>query len=677
MKSNNLSVNVTSRETAFLNGGGEMGERIRTFDWSKTSLGPILDWPSYLKNAVSLSLQSVVPMALLWGKEGIMLYNDGYAEFSMGKHPSILGQPVMEAWPETEELINEYMGKGFRGESLSYQGLHLVLYRNQVPEDAWVDVNYSPVMNEKGEPAGVFAIVIETTQQVLAEQKRKQAEESLRDSEERLRLALEGTRDGLWDWDFKNDKAWWDERYTEISGIDIPIDERSLHSMSRFIHPDDLHVVTDALKAHLERGEKFEFEYRTVPPLGEIRYIAAKGKAVLDEKGNVQRLTGTITDITERKKNEEISRRLTESLQLANKLLSGITEGTSDMIAAIDMDYRYIAFNQTYQKEVKDIFGSHIELGMTVMETLAHLPQEKAKALATWDRALAGERYTTIEAFGDLKRKYYELSYTPLVNEQGEVIGASHIVRDTTERKLAELHLQEHKDRLEYSNRELEQFATIASHDLRAPLRKIATFTGALEQLEGANLSREGKDYLQRIHKSAEKMQSFVTNLLTLSSITRQDKPFKTVPLRNVLAEVLADLEPLRKEVQGKIELGDLCILNGDESQLYQLFQNLIGNALKFHRKDTSPIIKVNSEMLANGYCQITVQDNGIGFKMEQAERIFEPFQRLNSQQDYDGTGMGLAVVKRIVERHNGIVTVASVIGEGTTFIITLPMKQA
>ncbi len=242
------------------------------------------------------------------------------------------------------------------------------------------------------------------------------------------------------------------------------------------------------------------------------------------------------------------------------------------------------------------------------------------------------------------------------------------------ERKKAESTVRAYQRRLERSNQELEQFATIASHDLKNPLRKISTFSTALEQHEGSRLSAEGIDYLHRIGRSADRLQAMITDLLTLSSLNRGELAGHIVDLNELIREVVSDLEQFRQEVGGHIEVGPLFRVIGDEFQLHQAFQNLIANGLKFHREHVPPVVQVEGRKISGGRCEITVRDNGIGFAMEYRDRIFQPFERLHDQGKYPGTGIGLAVVKKIVERHKGSIRVESAPGQGSRFIVTLPL---
>lgn len=239
---------------------------------------------------------------------------------------------------------------------------------------------------------------------------------------------------------------------------------------------------------------------------------------------------------------------------------------------------------------------------------------------------------------------------------------------------------------LERSNRELQDFAFVASHDLQEPLRKIQTFGDRLRIKQGAQLGEEGQDYLKRMQNAAGRMQTLINDLLTFSRVTTKAQPFAEVSLEKTANEVLEDLETRIQQTGGRVEIGQLPTIECDPLQMRQLLQNLIGNALKFHRRDVPPIVKVSSTIInndadgknfsANDFCQISIQDNGIGFDVKYLDRIFTPFQRLHARHEYEGTGMGLAVCRKIAERHGGSITAESIPDQGTTFIVTLPRKH-
>jgi signal transduction histidine kinase len=232
---------------------------------------------------------------------------------------------------------------------------------------------------------------------------------------------------------------------------------------------------------------------------------------------------------------------------------------------------------------------------------------------------------------------------------------------------------------LERSNRELQDFAFVASHDLQEPLRKIQAFGDRLGSKHGAALGASGLDYLQRMQAAAQRMHVLINDLLTFSRVTSKAQPFAPVDLGQVAREVLTDLEVRLQETGGEVELAELPSLDADGLQMRQLFQNLIGNALKFHRPGVPPRVEVRAaaeEREGRPFWLLSFMDNGIGFDMKYLDRIFTPFQRLHGRGEYEGTGMGLAVCRRIVERHQGEITAESVPGEGTRFLVLLPARQ-
>ena len=233
---------------------------------------------------------------------------------------------------------------------------------------------------------------------------------------------------------------------------------------------------------------------------------------------------------------------------------------------------------------------------------------------------------------------------------------------------------------LKRSNRELESFAAVASHDLQEPLRKISAFGDRLKSHCGEALDEKGSDYLERMQKAAGRMQTLIHDLLAYSRVTTRAQPFAPVSLRTVAQEVLSDLE-LRIEKSGaRIEMGALPTIQGDPLQIRQLLQNLLSNALKFHRAGAPPVIHVEGRIEtspANGaLCRILVRDNGIGFDEKYLDRLFKPFQRLHGQSAYEGTGIGLAICQKIAERHGGTISAASAPGEGARFEVTLPVER-
>ena len=231
---------------------------------------------------------------------------------------------------------------------------------------------------------------------------------------------------------------------------------------------------------------------------------------------------------------------------------------------------------------------------------------------------------------------------------------------------------------LEQSNRDLEDFAQVASHDLQEPLRKIRTFADLLVTMQPDSLDDKARDYLERMHRTVGRMQALVRDLSRYSRVTSRAEPFTVFNLREPVEEAVTDLEVLYKEAGARIEVDELPEIEADQVQVRQLFQNLIGNALKY-RGERKPIIRIYCDSSSSDrFCEIHVEDNGIGFDECYLDKIFKPFQRLHGKSaPYEGTGIGLAICRRIVERHGGRISAGSEPGKGATFIVKLPKKQA
>jgi PAS domain S-box-containing protein len=267
------------------------------------------------------------------------------------------------------------------------------------------------------------------------------------------------------------------------------------------------------------------------------------------------------------------------------------------------------------------------------------------------------------------------ISISP-VSEVNVQEGAVVIARDIRERKRAEEELHSAMRRLEQSNRELEDFAYVASHDLQEPLRKIQAFGDRLKAKHAAELAPAARDYVDRMQAAAKRMQILINDLLSFSRITTKAQPFVPVDLGVVAREVAHDLEHRTHEAGGEISIGELPSIDADPLQMRQLLQNLASNALKFHRDGVPPRVEITGELDNGTRARIVVADNGIGFDEKYAERIFTMFERLHGRGSYEGTGIGLAICRKIAERHGGEIAARSTPGQGSTFIVTLPVHH-
>lgn len=300
-----------------------------------------------------------------------------------------------------------------------------------------------------------------------------------------------------------------------------------------------------------------------------------------------------------------------------------------------------------------------------------------------WEKITSGKTWE-----GEIRNRakdgtFYWVNTTivPFMDQQGSPEQFIAVRYEITERKMAEEQLKFYAKKLEVSNQELQEFASVAAHDLQEPLRKIQSFADRVKSKEA--LSSEALDYLDRVQSSAKRMQVLINDLLTFSRVTTKAKPFKLVSLNEVLKNVCSDLEVRIEQSHGQVNIANLPEIEADSTQMHQLFLNLVGNGLKFHKPNQPPLVNVTSEIKESSIsgkgkksCQISVSDNGIGFDEKYLDRIFTIFQRLHGRHEFEGTGIGLAVCRKIVDRHGGVITAKSELNVGSTFIITLPVRN-
>ncbi|MGD9200096.1 MAG: ATP-binding protein [Chitinispirillia bacterium] len=280
------------------------------------------------------------------------------------------------------------------------------------------------------------------------------------------------------------------------------------------------------------------------------------------------------------------------------------------------------------------------------------------------------------------------ISISEMMDENHTSVGKTIVGKDITNRKNAEEELKSFADKLKQSNQELQNFASIASHDLQEPLRKVIAFGDRLKSKYSSQLGEIGNDYLDRMRSATTRMQTLINDLLSYSRVTSKGKPFSESNLKQIVQEVISDLDIRIKQTEGKINVKNLVTIDADPLQMRQLFQNFISNALKFHKKGLPPVVDVEGQYVKylegksvisneeSDFIQLTFQDNGIGFDEKYLDRIFGIFQRLHNRNEYEGTGIGLAICRRIVERHGGSITGHSTPGQGAQFIIVLPVKH-
>ncbi len=485
---------------------------------------------------------------------------------------------------------------------------------------------------------------------------RKRMEKALRTSEERYALATQAAKVGVWDWDLQTGDFYIDPNLKAILGYmdnEIPND---LEAWSGLIHPDERQAVMDAAQAHLD-GEtpEYTYEHRMLHKDGAVRWIFVRGTTVRDKQGEVIRMVGTDADVTARKRAEL-------ALQENQANLMAVLENTQDAIWSVDAERRLLTFNAAFAEVYEAALDVRPEIGM---KSAVRFPAPVRETWLAWyDRALSGERFT-VEAAYDFwgSKRCYEISFNPILQPQG-VGGVAGFARDITERKRVE-------EELRRSHEDLQQFAYVVSHDLQEPLRMIISFLELLKRNYDDLLDERGQEYIWYAVDGAIRMQAMIEGLLAYSRIDTQGNPFTSTDCNVILEHVLRNLMRVIQAKDVVVTYDPLPTINVDATQVEQVFQNLISNALKFC--DVSPPRVHISAERDDHLWRFAVRDNGIGIDPAQMDRLFKVFERLHTQEEYEGTGIGLAVCKKIVERHGGRIWVESQPGAGSTFYFTLP----
>jgi len=493
--------------------------------------------------------------------------------------------------------------------------------------------------------------------------RRKQVEEKLQKSEANLAAAQAIAHMGNWSWDSINDVLFWSAEMYRIYGVSPDRFDLKASSVTKLIHPNDAARYEQSILDMLSGKPLDAFELRIVRPNGSERTLQMLGGAIdRDETGLPIRISGVVLDITERKLAEE-------------RFYKAFNATPEPITIAAASEGRYIDVNESFLR----ITGYRREevIGRTSLDIRFWEKPEDREMLMKALNSQGSVRDVEINFLTKAGERRVGQDSAEFVDVGGQKCILA-IFRDITEQKKLEKQRQEAKEALAQraeelarSNSELEQFAYVASHDLQEPLRMVASYTQLLAKRYQDKLDADAHDFIGYAVDGATRMQALITDLLNYSRVGTRGKTFQPTSCDTVLERVMVSLKFAIGEKGVIVTHDPLPNVMGDDTQLGQLFQNLLANAIKFS-SEMPPRIHVSAERERDGW-KFSVRDNGIGIAPEYGERIFMIFQRLHSKKEYPGTGIGLAVCKKIVERHGGRIWVNSQPGSGSTLFFTIP----
>ena len=508
----------------------------------------------------------------------------------------------------------------------------------------------------------------------------KRAEENLRKVNERYSLASRAARLGVWDWDIQKNQLVWDDGMYALYGVKREDFAGAYEAWLNGLHPDD-RAASDEASKQAQRGEReYDTEFRVVWPDGSIHHLKAYGQFVRDADGRPLRMTGVNYDVTERKRAEDRLRCSERGLSEAQRIAH---------LGNWELDLESNAL--TWSDEIFRIFEIDPERFGASYEAFLN-------AIHPDDRDLVNKAYTdSVKSrlpydivhrlrMSDGRIKYVNEKCETYYGADGKPLRSVGTVHDITERKRAEDEVRELNQQLERrvaertaqleaANKELEAFAYSVSHDLRAPLRHIDGYVELLVSRCRDRLDDKGLHYVDTIAAAARQMGVLIDDLLQFSRTGRAELRRESVDMNQVLREVLGSIQESSAERGIEWVIGNLPPVRGDAALLRQVWANLLENAVKFTRPREDARIEVSARE-ENGETIFLVADNGVGFDMQYVGKLFGVFQRLHSQEEFEGTGIGLATVQRIVNRHGGRVWAEAELDQGATFYFALPRVE-
>ncbi|MDZ4810978.1 MAG: PAS domain-containing protein [Bacteroidota bacterium] len=534
-----------------------------------------------------------------------------------------------------------------------------------------LDFSEKAIISNKGDEIDAFAAGINTLAEKL-QIKIKEitlSEETHRQSESNLKFALDASQTGHWDLDLITHTANRSLRHDQIFGYQTLLPEWSYEVfLNKHVHPEDRKFVDETFQRAISRGTEWYFECRIIRVDNLIRWIWARGQIFKDEQGKQIRMLGFMQDFTERKLAEE---NLLQSLKETDNYKYALDE--SCIVAITDQRGIINYVNDNFCKISK--YQRHELIGQDHrIINSGHHSKEFIKNL--WTTIANGKVWR-----GEIKNKakdgtYYWVDTTlvPFINEQEKPFQYVAIRAEITERKKQEEEQKKLNEQLAAVNKELESFTYSVSHDLRAPLRAIDGFANIIHEDYSKVLDDEGKRLLEVVQYNAKKMGILIDDLLDFSHLGREEVQKTNVDMKELAEAALMEVSRAIKH-KAEVKIGNLYAASADYALMNQVLVNLISNGIKYSSKTKKPLVEIRSEQI-NGEVIYSVKDNGTGFDMQYAHKLFGVFQRLHKAEEFEGTGVGLAIVQRIITKHGGKVWAEAKLNEGATFYFSLPINK-
>ncbi|SDM69619.1 PAS domain S-box-containing protein [Methylobacterium phyllostachyos] len=671
---------------SFLPPGGATGAEIRARDWSDTSLGPPETWSPALRSTAALMLACPTAMFLAWGPDLLCFYNDAYRPFLGHRLDTALGRPFREVWASIWDDIGPLVDATLAGESKTLTNMPLDLSRDGTPERGWWSFTYSPAIDEAGQIAGLFCVTAETTAHVLSEA-------ALRESEDHYRHTVELNPQVPWTCDPQGNITSFSNRWLTLTGQGPR--EPYGSGWIKALHPDDVPHTVTTFTACLASGDPVDVDYRLyVAATGEHHWMRARAQPRRDGTGAIVAWYGVVEDIHDRKLaerelrdlNVHLERRVAEALA-QRKLWADVFEVTDALVCALDTDFRLLALNRAYADGFETLYGTRPRVGDDLVALLSHVPDEQAQVSAVWARALTGEAFTLVEAFGDpdRRRPYYELAFTPLRDADGRRIGAFQYATDVTQRlrELEQLAKAEEALRQAQKMEAVGQLTGGVAHDFNNLLTIIRS---SMDLLRKPDLPEERRRrYIDAVSDTVDRAAKLTGQLLAFA---RRQSLMPEV--FDVGARIASTADMLASVTGARIRLvveapPTACHVLADPTQFDTALINMAVNArdamdgqgtivLRLACRRGLPEIRGHAGT-TGPFIAVSVIDEGTGIRPAELPHIFEPF--FTTKEVGKGTGLGLSQVIGFAKQSGGDVDVASTLGQGTTFTLYLPQVDA